>query len=322
MKALEVREPFGVDSLVLTSRPDPVPGPHDVVLRLHALSLNYRDHLVIQGVDRWRPTAPRIPMSDGAGVIVATGLAVSRVKEGDRVAPIFYPRWIDGGPTPGGLEKPLGGAVADGIGAEYAVVHESSVVTLPSHLTYEEAATLPCAAVTAWNGVAERTRPRAGDTVVVLGTGGVALFALLFAQSFGARVIVTSSSDAKLARARDLGAAERINYRTTPDWPKQVREMTQGEGADLVVDTAGSLTEALDAVRVGGTIAFIGLLGKTHSDVDLIKLMGKSVTLHAIDVGSRAMFQSMNHRIASARLRPVIDRVFGFDEARDAMRYL
>jgi NADPH:quinone reductase-like Zn-dependent oxidoreductase len=322
MRVLEVREPFGIDSLVFTSRPDPVPGPGEVVIRLHALSLNYRDRLVIEGFDRWRPTGPRIPVSDGAGVIAATGPEVSHVKEGDRVAPIFYPRWIDGGPTPKKMEKPLGGAVADGLYAEYAVVPESSVVTLPSHLTHEEAATLPCAALTAWNGVAERTRPRAGETVVVLGTGGVALFALLFARLFGSRVIVTSGSDEKLARARDLGANAGINYRTIPDWPTQLRDMTNGEGADLVVDTAGSLTEAIDAVRVGGTIAFIGLLGKTRSEVDLIKLMGKSATIHAIDVGSRTMFESMNGVIESAGLRPVIDRVFAFDEAGAAIRYL
>lgn len=322
MRVLEVREPFGIDALAFTRRPDPVPAPHEVVIRLHALSLNYRDRLVIDGFDRWRPTGPRIPLSDGVGVVAARGAKVSRVKEGDRVAPLFYPRWIDGPPSPQKLETALGGAAADGLAAECAVAHESGVVTLPSHLTHEEAATLPCAALTAWNGVAERTRPRAGETVIVLGTGGVALFALQFAQLLGARVIVTSSSDAKLARARDLGADGTINYRLTPDWPAQVRDLTNGRGADLVVDTAGSLAEAIDAVRVGGTIASIGLLGKTSSNVDLITLMGKSATLHAIDVGSRAMFESMNSLIESTGLRPVIDRVFAFDEVHDAVCYL
>jgi NADPH:quinone reductase-like Zn-dependent oxidoreductase len=322
MRSVEVREPFGVESLTITTRPDPVPGPRDVVIRLQAMSLNYRDALVIDGFDRWRPTGPRIPVSDGVGVIVARGPEVSRVKEGDRVAPIFYPGWIDGAPASPKMEGPLGGAAVDGLYSEYAVVDESSLVTVPSHLTAEEAATLPCAALTAWNGVAEHRRLRAGDTVVVLGTGGVALFALQFAAQLGARVIVTSSSDAKLARARALGAAAGINYRTTPDWPKQVRDLTNGEGADLVVDTAGSLAEAIDAVRVGGTIAFIGLLAGTRSDIDLITLMGKSATIHAIDVGSRAMFESMNRLIESAGLRPAIDRVFGFDEAQEAFRYL
>jgi NADPH:quinone reductase-like Zn-dependent oxidoreductase len=193
---------------------------------------------------------------------------------------------------------------------------------VPEHLSPEEAATLPCAAVTAWNGVAEGRAPREGETVVVLGTGGVSLFALQFAKLFGARAIVTSSSDDKLARARELGADAGINYRTTPDWPRALRDLTHGEGADLVVDTVGSLAEAIDAVRVGGTIAYIGLLRGTHSEVDLVKLMGSSATIRAIDVGSRAMFEAMNRSIESVTLRPVIDRTFAFDAAREAFSYL
>jgi NADPH:quinone reductase-like Zn-dependent oxidoreductase len=322
MRALEVREPFGIEALAFTSRPTPVPGPGEVLVRLRALSLNYRDRLVIDGFDRWRPTGARIPVSDGAGIVTALGHGVSRVKEGERVTPVFYPRWRDGPPTPVTLEQPLGGAAADGLFADYAVVHEDSVVTLPPHLTFEQAATLPCAALTAWHGVAGRTRPRDSDTVVVLGTGGVALFALQFARAFGAQVIVTSSSDEKLARTHALGAFAGINYRRTPDWSRRVREITNGVGADLVVDTAGALSAAIDAVRVGGTIAFIGLIGRTRADVDLVALMGKSATIHAIDVGSREMFESMNRFIASAALTPVIDRVFAFDEAREAFRYL
>ena len=322
MRVLEVREPFGVESLVFTERPDPVPGPGQVVVELRALSLNYRDRLVIDGFDRWRPTSPRIPVSDGAGVIAATGQGVSRVTTGDRVAPIFYPHWLEGGPTPTKMTGALGGAIADGLYADAVVMHESEVVLLPSQLTFEEAATLPCAALTAWQGVAERTQVRARDTVVVLGTGGVALFALQFARASGARVIVTSSSDEKLARARNLGAEAGINYRTHADWPTQVDHLTGGRGADLVVDTAGSLREAVSAVRVGGAIAFIGLLGRTQSEVDLIALMGKSATIHAIDVGSREMFERMNRFVEAHGQRPVIDRVFGFGEAREAVRYL
>ncbi len=230
VRVLEIRESFGVDSLVFTSRPDPGPGSGEVVLRMCALSLNYRDRLVIDGFDRWRPTVPRIPVSDGVGIVAAAGRHVSRVKEDDRVVPIFYPGWIDGGPAPAKLRSAPGGAAADGLYAEHVVVHESSVVAVPSHLTHEEAATVPCAGVTAWNGVAEGRPPRADETVVVLGTGGVALFALQFACGFGARVIVTSSRHEKLARAQALGAAAGINYRTTSDWPQAVRDLTNGQG--------------------------------------------------------------------------------------------
>lgn len=322
MRVLEVREPFGVDALEFATRAVPVPGPQDVLVRLRALSLNYRDRLVIDGFDRWRPSGPRIPVSDGVGEVVAAGCEVSRLRAGDRVIPTFYPRWVEGRPTRATMEGPLGGAARDGLYAEYVVVDESSAVLAPAHLTDEEAATLPCAALTAWHAVAECTHVRDGDTVVVLGTGGVALFALQFAHAFGARVVITSSSDRKLARARELGAAAGINYRSATDWPKAIRDLTNGEGADLVVDTAGALAEAVDALRVGGTVAFIGLLGRTHADVDLIKLMGKSAMIQAIDVGSRATFESMNAFVGSSALRPVIDRVFAFDEARDAIRYL
>ena len=223
MRVLEVREPFGIDALLFTTRPDPAAGPRDVVVRLRALSLNYRDQLVIDGINRWRPRAPRIPVSDGVGVVVATGPAVTRFKKGDRVAPIFYPKWIGDRPTTEQLQGALGGAGADGLYAEYAAIDEAAVMPLPSHLSDEEAATLPCAALTAWNSVAEGAPVREGDTVVVLGTGGVALFALQFAKLFGARAIITSSSDSKLARARELGADGGINYRTTPDWPRSAR---------------------------------------------------------------------------------------------------
>jgi NADPH:quinone reductase-like Zn-dependent oxidoreductase len=322
MRVLEVREPFGIDSLGFTARADPAPGPRDVVIRLQALSLNYRDRLVIDGVNRWRPPGPRIPVSDGVGVVVATGQSVTRFAVGDRVAPIFYPRWIDGGPSTEKMQSALGGAAADGLYAEYVAIDETAAVAVPPHLSDEEAATLPCAALTAWNGVAEGPRFRDGDSVVILGTGGVALFALQFAKLLGARVIITSSSDAKLQRARSLGADDGVNYRTIPDWPRAVRDLTDGEGAHLVVDTAGSLGEAIDAVRVGGAIAYVGLLRGTQSIVDLVKLMGSSATIRAIDVGSRAMFESMNAAIERAKLRPVIDRTFAFDEARDAFRYL
>ncbi len=322
MKVLEVREPFGVDSITFTTRPDPVPGPRDIVIRLTALSLNYRDRLVIDGVSRWRPRGPRIPVSDGVGIVAAAGSAVTRFREGDRVAPIFYPKWIDGRPAAEKMQGALGGAAADGLYAEFAVVDEEAAVAVPEHLTDAEAATLPCAAVTAWNGVAEGAPLGEGDTVVVLGTGGVSLFALQFGKLLGARVIITSSSDQKIERARELGADGGVNYRTTSDWPRALREMTDGRGADLVVDTAGSLGQAIDAVRIGGSISYIGLLVGTHSEVDLVKLMGSSATIRAIDVGSRAIFERMNRAMEKGKLRPVIDRTFAFDQAKEAFGYL
>ena len=238
------------------------------------------------------------------------------------MAPIFNPKWLDGRATAEKMELPLGGAVADGVLAEYTLFDEDSVVHVPEHLSDEEAATLPCAAVTAWNAVVSSGQIVPGDTVVVLGTGGVSIFALQFARFLGARVIITSSSDQKLARAKQLGAAAGVNYKTVRDWPKAIVELTAGYGADHVVDTVGGLREAIAAVRVGGTIAFVGLLTGMNADVDLVAFMGKSVRVQAIDVGSRAMFDAMNRAIQFHAMRPVVDRVFRFSEAGDALRYL
>jgi NADPH:quinone reductase-like Zn-dependent oxidoreductase len=322
MKVIEIRDKFGVDSLAVTERPEPVAGPGQVVLKMKAFSLNYRDLLVVNGVGRWKPSLPRIPLSDGMGAVVATGSGVFRVKKGDRVAPIFYPKWLDGRVGAEKMGRPLGGAVADGVLAEYTLCDEISLVHVPGHLSDEEAATLPCAGVTAWNAVVPGGQISPGDTVVVLGTGGVSIFALQFASLLGARVIITSSSDQKLARAKQLGAAETVNYKTTPDWPKAVVELTGGTGADYVVDTAGGLKEALAAVRMGGNVAFVGLLAGMNADVDLVTFMGKSARVEAVDVGSREMFEAMNRAIQFHGMRPVVDRVFEFSEVGDALKYL
>jgi len=321
MRVIEIGGKFGIDSLKVVERPEPVPGPGQIVLKVQAVSLNYRDLLVVNGVNRWRPASARIPVSDAVGIVEATGSGISRVKQGDRVAPIFYPKWLEGEVSPEKLVFPLAGAVADGLLAEYVVVEETSAVLVPPHLSAEEAATLPCAGVTAWNAVVFASRFGPGDTVVVLGTGGVSLFAMQFAKMLGARVIVTSSSDQKLARAAQLGASAGINYAST-DWPQAVLEITEGVGADHVVDTVGDLEKAVSAVRVGGSVAFVGLLTGMDSKVDLVALMGKSARIQAIDVGSREMFRNMNRAIAFHAIRPIVDRIFDFSEAAQAFQYL
>jgi NADPH:quinone reductase-like Zn-dependent oxidoreductase len=322
MRVVEIRDKFGVDSLKLMQRPDPVPGPTQVVLKMKAFSVNYRDRLVVDGVGRWKPPFGRVPLSDGVGSVTATGNCVSRVKVGDRVAPIFYPKWLEGGATAEKMTGALGGAATDGVLAEYTLFEESSLVQVPAHLTDEEASTLPCAGVTAWSALLTFGDIRPGDSVVVLGTGGVSIFALQFAKLRGARVIATSSSDQKLARAKELGASGFINYKTTPDWPRVVAELTDGAGADYVVDTVGDLKQSIAAVRLGGAVAFVGFLDGMTSEVDLVTFMGKCARVEAVDVGSREMFEAMNKAIEFHAMRPVVDRVFGFTELRDALNYL
>ena len=322
MKVVEIRDGYGVDSLKLAERPDPVPGLGQVVLKMRAFSINYRDLLVVNGVGRWKPPLGRIPLSDGVGIVAAVGNGVSRLKIGDRVAPIFYPKWLEGGVAEEKMGQALGGAAADGVLAEYTLFDESSVVYVPAHLTDEEAATLPCAGVTAWSALIPFGDFSPGESAVILGTGGVSIFALQFARLRGARVIVTSSSDQKLARAKELGAAAVINYKATSDWPKAVLELTDGMGADYVVDTVGGLKEAIAALRRGGTAAFVGLLIGMTSEFDLVTFMGKCARVQAVDVGSRAMVEAMNKAIAFHAIRPVVDRVFGFGEAREALNYL
>ena len=322
MRVIEIRGESGVGSLKVTERPEPVPGPKQVVLKMKAFSLNYRDLLVIDGVGRWKPPLGRVPLSDGVGIVTAVGNYVSRVKVGDRVAPIFYPKWLEGGATAEKMTGALGGAGEDGVLAEYTLFEGSSLVHVPGHLTDEEAATLPCAGVTAWSALLTFENIRPGDSVVVLGTGGVAIFALQFAKVCGARVIATSSSNQKLARAKEFGASDLINYKVTPEWPRAVVELTHGVGADYIVDTVGNLKQSIAAVRLGGTVALVGLLIGMTSEVDLVTFMGKCARVEAVDVGSRAMFETMNKAIEFHAMRPVIDRVFDFSELPEALNYL
>jgi len=309
-------------ALTLSERPQPDPGPGQVLIQVKATALNYRDLIVLRG-DYGGQKDGVIPMSDGAGEVVAVGDGVTRVAVGDRVAGTFFQNWIDGPIRRDVMASDLGGGI-DGMLAEYVVLDQKGVVQLPPHLSYAEGATLPCAAVTAWHGLMEKGQLQAGQTVLVLGTGGVSVFAMQFAKQRGARVIATSSSDAKLARMRELGADETINYNTTPDWEKQVYALTNKQGVDHVVEVGGpgTLEKSLQAVSYGGQVQLIGVLSGFGGEISPMPMLFKSVTINGIYVGSRAMFESMNRTLENAQLQPVIDRQFPFNEAAQAYGYL
>jgi NADPH:quinone reductase-like Zn-dependent oxidoreductase len=323
MRAYELEPIQSLDSLTPTERPNPRPGPGQVLLDMRAWSLNFRDLSVARGAYGGPPPAGRIPLSDGVGVVREVGAGVTRVQTGDRVAGIFMQGWIAGGITAEVAATALGGAV-DGMLAEQVVLSEQGVVKVPEHLSDEEAACLPCAAVTAWNALVREGHLKGGDTVVCLGTGGVSLFALQFAKMHGARVILTSSSDEKLEVARRLGADELINYRSQPDWEKAVVALTGGRGADLVVEVGGSGTfdKSVAAVRFGGTVALIGVLTGVGGTVNTAAILRRHVRIQGIYVGSREMFEEMNRAIAQHQMRPVIGRSFPFEQARAAYDYL
>jgi NADPH:quinone reductase-like Zn-dependent oxidoreductase len=322
MKVFEIRDKFGLDALKLTERPQPKPGPHDILLKVRAASLNYRDLLVVKGLYNPKMPLPRVPVSDAVGEAVEAGTAVTRVKVGERVAGLFMQNWPAGQLTDAASRSALGGNI-DGLLAEYAVLHEDGVIPVPGHLTDEEAATLPCAALTAWNALFEASRITPGDSVLVQGTGGVSLFALQFARLAGARVIATSSSDAKLERVKALGASDGINYKTTPEWGDAARQRSGGAGVDHVVEVggAGTLPQSLRAVRTGGTISLIGILSGA-GQMNPMAILMKGVRVQGIFVGSREMFEAMIRAIALHQLRPVVDRVFPFAEAVEALRYM
>ncbi len=322
MKLYRLNQP-GIDTLALCEEDVPRPGPGQALVRVRATSLNYRDLMTVSGrYARGAPMAGLVPLSDGAGEVVEVGAGVTRVKAGDRVAGIFMQRWIAGRITPEASASALGGAV-HGMMAEYVVLDQDGLVHVPEHLTFEEAACLPCAAVTAWHAVVEHARLRAGETVLVQGTGGVSIFALQFARLLGARVIATSSSDDKLLRAFSLGASDGINYRAAPEWQDEAVRLTGGAGVDEIVEVggAGTFARSLSAVRLGGCISMIGVLTGA-AEVNPVGIMRKSLSVRGIYVGSREMFEDMNRAIALHRLRPVIDRVFPFVEARAALRHM
>lgn len=310
---------FGLEALELAERPQPQPGTGEVLVRVRAVSFNYRDLMVVKGLYNPRMKLPRIPCSDGAGEVVALGDGVSTWKIGDRVVGIFMQNWLDGPPTAAKTKGALGGDI-DGMLAEYVVLHETGLVAIPAHLSFEEAATLPCAAVTAWNALAAAAL-MSGSTVLVQGTGGVSVFALQFARLMGARVLGISGSNDKLEQARAMGLHAGLNYRENAEWDRWVLEQTGGEGADLIVEVGGvgTLPRSLRAVRMGGTIAQIGVLTGPAEPLPLPMILHKQVHIRGIYVGSRRDFEQMKKAIALAALRPVFEG-FSWTEAQDVLR--
>lgn len=321
MRVVEAQD-FSIDALKLVQRPVPRPRRGEILVRVRAASLNYRDLAIL--TEKIMPTLPLpyVPASDASGEVTEVGEEVTRFKVGDRVTPIFTQGWHDGMPTPEQRYTRTLGAPLAGVLQQYVVVPAEDAVSVPPHLSDAEAATLPVAAVTAWSALAEAD-VRPGNVVLVQGTGGVSLFALQFAKVAGARVITLSSSDEKLARARQHGAEVGINYRTTPDWHVVVKEATQGRGADIIVETVGNtLRKSLDALAFGGFIAVVGLMGGHEATLSIPQVFGPMVRIQGIAIGSRARFESMNRAISQHQLKPVVDRTFPLEQAAEAFKHM
>jgi NADPH:quinone reductase-like Zn-dependent oxidoreductase len=310
---------FGIDSLEVVERPTPRPGPGEVLVGVRAVSYNYRDLLVIKGLYNPKMKLPRIPCSDGAGEVAAVGEGVTARKPGDRVAGIFMQNWLDGALTPERARGALGGDI-DGMLAEFVVLNQEGVVEIPEHLSFQEAATLPCAAVTAWNAL-QAAELKPGSTVLIQGTGGVSIFALQFARLQGLRVLGVSSSNKKLERAYEMGLDAGMNYKDHPDWDRWALEQTGGTGVDLVVDVGGmgTLPRSLKAIRVGGTVAQVGVLAKETEPLPLAVILHKMARIQGIYVGSRKDFAEMNKAISLSGVRPVCEN-FRWTEAREVLQ--
>jgi NADPH:quinone reductase-like Zn-dependent oxidoreductase len=326
VRALQVAEPWGLDAIQMIEAPDPAPGPGEVRVRMRAVSLNYRDLLMVNGAYGRGPrvAGPITPFSDGCGVVEAIGPGVTRFQPGDRVATMFFQGWISGPPT---LEKALTalGNPIPGAGRELATFSEQGLSKVPAFLTDQEVATLPCAALTAWRALFEDARLAPGDTVVLQGTGGVSIFGLQFAHAAGYRTLITSSSDEKLERAKALGATEVVNYRSTPAWSKAVRSFTGGRGADFIMEVGGggTIEQSVAAIRIGGHIAIIGVVAGAGDGFNPAALIGNAAKMQGVFVGSRDMFEGMCRAIDQHQIRPVVDRVYPWTEfkaAFEAMR--
>jgi NADPH:quinone reductase-like Zn-dependent oxidoreductase len=322
MRVWEIQNSYGIDNLHLAERPVPAPGKGEIVVAMKAASLNYRDLMTVQGMAGGFPL-PLVPFSDGAGTVEAVGEGVTRVGVGDKVCPLFFQSWLDGPVTAESRYRPLGGPL-DGVLQQHMLLDAEGVSKFPEHLSFDEAATLPCAGLTAWRAVTIEAPVKPGDTVLVQGTGGVSIFALQFAKALGANVIATSSSDEKLERAKALGADHLINYKTTPDWGRKAVELTGGRGVDVVVEVGGenTLSQSFDAARVGGHIVVIGVLGGWASPIMIPVVFSKNLHIHGISVGSRAQFDDMAAHIAKWKMKPVVDQVFPFGELPSALRLM
>ncbi|MES1177025.1 MAG: NAD(P)-dependent alcohol dehydrogenase [Myxococcales bacterium] len=323
MKAWQLQSKPGLAALTRTELPEPSVGPGEVKVRVAAASLNYRDVLLAKGAEKGL-RAPRVPVSDGAGEVVAVGTGVSRLTVGDRVMANFFPHWVEGELSDAHHASALGGFGADGMLRQEVVLPEHSWVRVPAGYSFEEAATLPCAGLTAWQALFEVTALRPGETVLLQGSGGVSVFALQLAKAAGARVLMTSSSADKAKRLIELGAEQVIDYRAEPQWGLRVKELTGGRGADLVVDVGGQATfdQSSAALRYGGRMSMLGVLTGARGEVNLHAVFHHRQTVHGVYVGSVKMFERFVTALEQTRIRPVIDRVFGFEEAQAAYEYL
>jgi len=321
LKVWQIEREWSIEGMKLVEQPEPEPAAGQITVRMRAASLNYRDLLSVQGKGG-QYELPLIPFSDGAGEVAAVGEGVTRVNVGDRVCPMFFPSWIDGRPSASNRRLALGGT-RPGVLQEVMLLDAEGVSRIPGHLNFEEAATLPCAALTAWRALFEEARVRPGQTVLVQGTGGVSIFALQFAKLAGATVIVTSSSDEKLERAKALGADHTINYRSVPEWGKAAADWTGG-GVDHVVEVGGTDTfnQSIEAASVGGTILVIGVLSGFAQKIGMPSLFGKNLHVIGLSVGSRRMFENLVSGIERNRIRPVVDRTFGFAAVPEALRLM
>ena len=318
MRAWQI-DRFGLDNLTMVDRADPVPGPFEVLVRIHAVSLNYRDRPVVEGKAIPKLSLPFVPASDASGAVAKVGPGVTRFEPGDRVMSHYVPRWLDGDGRSDGDYRTAGGPLP-GVLAEYVVFHEQSLVRPPAAFTHEEAATLPVAAVTAWSALFGDVPLRPGETVLVEGTGGVSIFALQFATAAGGRVIVTSSSDEKLARAKALGAIEGINYTRYPEWEKKALELTAGRGVNHVIEVVGgrNTRRAVASLARGGHLAIVGIMEAASVEFDTLPFMLRRQVAHGILVGSRRQFEATVRALDATGIRPIIDRVYPFDQARAA----